>query len=110
MEQLLQAAELLLLVVLAILQLGRWSKQTEDGPVDALRIARDVQRKVDDTAEDLRKHKHAWNNYLQTQYTELDKVYARKREVELELQKLSLRLDVEENRIDSLENRIRILP
>lgn len=106
MEQLLQAGELLLLVLLAILQLGRWSKKTEDGPADALRIAKDAKRKADETADGLRKHKHEWNGYLQTRFNELDKVYARKREVELELRTITTKQDSDCDRITGLEERI----
>lgn len=104
-EQIRNGVELLLLVGLAIMQLGRWSQKTEDGPSDALRIAKEGLAKVESTANDLRRHKHAWQDFLNSRFTELDRVYARKREVELEFQNLRDKQDADCDRITACEER-----
>lgn len=106
MGQLLQFGELLLLVLLAILQLGRWSQKTENGPADAIRIAKDAKDKADETANDLRKHKNSWQDFLNARYTVLDNTYARKREVELELTNIRDKQDNDCDRITALEERV----
>lgn len=106
MEHVLQAAELLLLVVLTLLQLGRWSRRTEEGPADALRIAKDVQKKVDLIEAALNRHKHAWQDFLNGRFTELDRTYARKREVELQLETITAKQDSDCDRITTLEEKI----
>jgi peptidoglycan hydrolase CwlO-like protein len=107
LQQVVDVGEILLLVILTILQLGRWSQKTEDGPSDAIRIAKQGLAKAESTANDLRRHKHAWQNYLNTRFTEYDRTYARKREVELEMNNILTKIDADCDRITELEERIR---
>lgn len=102
-QQVKDIVELLLLVALAIVQVGRWSQKTEDGPTDALRTAKEALAKTESTAGDLRKHKHAWQDFLNNRFTELDRTYARKREVELELQNIRDRQEADCDRITECE-------
>lgn len=106
LETLNHIGQLVLLLVLAILQLGRWSQKTEEGPGDALRIAKEADKKADDIALDLRKHKHEWNNFRNVLYNELDKTYARRREVELELKTITTKQDNDCDRITAVEERV----
>lgn len=106
MEQALQIGQMLLLVILAILQLGRWSQKTEDGPTDAVRIAKEAKSRAEETANDLRKHKHHWQDFLNSRYTELDRTYARKREVELEFQNIKDKQESDCDRITAVEERV----
>jgi hypothetical protein len=106
MDKIVSIAELILLLLLSILQLGRWSQKTEDKPSDAVRMAKDALAKVEATAADLRKHKHAWQDYLNTRYTTYDTVYARKREVELELRNIAERQETNCDRLTELEQKL----
>jgi chromosome segregation and condensation protein ScpB len=106
MQQIRDVVELLLLVGLAVVQLGRWSQKTEDGPTDALRIAKDALKKAEDIGYELRKHKHAWQDYLNSRFTTYDQVYSRKREVELELQNIRDRQDADGDRLTDIEKKV----
>lgn len=103
MQQLLQYGELLLLLLLTLVSLGKWVQKREDGDADGLRTANDAMAKADGVAADLRRHKHTWQEFLNTRYTEMDRTYARKREVELEIQNLRDKIDADCDRITALE-------
>lgn len=100
------AAELTLLIVLTLLQLGRWGRKTEEGPTEALRIAKEAQRRADELGMDLRRHKHAWQDFLNNRFTEFDRIYARKREVELQLETVINKQDTDCDRITAVEDKV----
>jgi len=102
MRELLQSGELILLIILAVLQLGRWSQKTEDEPSNASRVAREALAKANDLANDLRRHKRAWREFLNARYTDLDRIYARKREVELEIENIKERVTDTEVKIERI--------
>ena len=107
MGHLLQIAELTLLVILTLLQLGRWSQKTEEGPADAVRIAKDAARRIDGLEEEFRKHRHSWHEYLNRRFVDLDRTYARKREVELQFETISARQESDADRLTALEEKSR---
>jgi hypothetical protein len=107
MDRFLQAAELALLVTLTILQLGRWARKTEEAPEDALRVAKDALRKTEALEQEFRRHKHAWQDFLNNRYTELDRTYARAREVELQLETIVAKQDADCDRITVIEEKAR---
>lgn len=106
MENIRNYIELALLIGLTIMQLGRWSQKTEDGPSDALRIAKEAKEKADKVDSDLRSHKHAYQNFLNTQYHELDRIYSRKREVQLEFINVRDKQDSDCDRITDVEKTV----
>lgn len=106
-QQIRDVVELLLLVALAVLQLGRWSQKTEDRPSDAMRIASQAMARAEATANDLRRHKRAWQDYLNTRFSTYDSIYARRREVELEFRNIKDKQDADCDRITSTEERLR---
>lgn len=106
MEHLLNAAQLILLLVLTVMQLGRWSQKTEDGPTDALRIAKDALAKALSVSNDLRRHKHNYQDYINSRPAQLDATYARKREVELELETVNAKVEINCERVEAIEGKI----
>lgn len=109
MEKYLNAGQLLLLVVLTLMQLARWTQKTEDGSSEAKRIAKEALTKANECFEALRKHKHAWYEFRNNRFSELDITYARKREIELELAAIRDRVDADCDRITSVEQMVRKL-
>lgn len=104
LQQVLQYGELLLLILLTLVSLGKWVQKREDVDVDGARNIKSASAKADEVAADLRKHKHAWQDFLNNRFTELDRTYARKREVELEMQNIRDKVDADCDRISAIED------
>lgn len=95
------------------MQLGRWSQKTEDGPQDALRIAKAAMAKAEalrrdmrDLGDSARRTRHQLQEHIAAHNTEMDKVYARRREVELEMKSIVDKQDADCDRITEVEARI----
>ena len=88
MEAVREWAELALLVIVLLMSVGRWAQKQEETPV-TLSALRDT---VEKNHEEFRRHKHWWNNWLNTHGYELDKVYARKETVNVQVEALCERI------------------
>lgn len=104
LQQLLQYGELLLLLLLTLISLGKWVQKREDDDVDGERNFKSAMAKAEEVALDLRKHKHAWQDFLNNRFTEFDRTYARKREVELEMQNIRDKVDADCDRVSAIED------
>lgn len=106
MQQIRDVVELLLLVGLALIQVARWTQKTEDAPSEALRTANEAKRRAESAQAEVRAHKRTWQEYLNTRFITYDRTYARKREVELQLQNMRDKQDNDCDRITALEEKL----
>lgn len=103
MQEFTNYAELILLVLLALLQLGRWSQKTEEAPTEIARDVRDLRKDVRTYRERADATHHKLNGHIHLHTHELDMVYVRRETHIAEHQILELKLKQLESRVERVE-------
>jgi hypothetical protein len=103
LKEILPYGELLLLVVLTILQLGRWSQKREDTPQSLARDLTTLKQLEEKHYEEFRRHRHDYNNFLQNVDYKNDRRYVRRDVYEAEKKAIVDKQESDCERLSELE-------
>ena len=104
MKELLPYGELILLIILTLLQAGRWSQKQEASPESTAKGLLSLEAEVRKNYDEFRRHRHEWNNYLQTVDYRNDQRYVRRDIYEVEKTSIKEKQEADEERLTEIEN------